>query len=89
MVDDWQVSIFVVATATKGCVGIAAELNPEPTLNLKLLILPSIYLVVCTEPLPIVGGAADVCIVPPTVVDATSVVPTNIFNVPDTLEQAM
>ena len=66
-----------------------AEVNPEPTLNLRLLILPSMYLLVCTEPLPMVGGAAAVCIVPPTKVDATCVVPTNIFSVPDTREQAM
>ena len=69
-----------------------AELNPEPTLNLKLLILPSIYLLVCTEPLPIVGGAAAVCIVPPTNVPpdgTTCVVPTNIFKLFDTREQAM
>jgi hypothetical protein len=54
-VDDWQVSILVVATAVNGLVGTVAVENDDPRLKRKLLILPLRNLVVCADPLPTLG----------------------------------
>jgi hypothetical protein len=85
-VDDWQVSILVVALGVKAWVGIVTDVIPDPTLNLKLLILA---LRKNDEPvprLPICGGLPlPVDKLPVNEPDPCCVAPINNLAVPETL----
>jgi hypothetical protein len=90
-VDDWHVSILVVACAVNGLVGTVALENDEPRLKRKLLILPSRNRVVCTVPFPTDGVMpVPLVIVPDMVAEAPCEEPTNTRTTPEeSLDTAM
>jgi hypothetical protein len=90
IVEDWQVSILVVASTVKGCVGTVAVENDDPRLKRKLLIFPVKKVVVDALP-PIDGILVPLEIVPESPLeDAVWLEPTNNLVVPaDTRDTAM